>query len=324
MSDEETATGVQLEERISNKNPLVSEEVPAMISKFGDSDNDDAKPSAVKEPPPPDHTPPNPPDSEPSDSGTSGQVVESSNTAVPSVGNGSNAQHITECATAWVIVSFVVCSFYTGVFVAFALTGDRIYQEFYSKVLLPTCWTAMAIAFALKPRRSDLPYMAFLSFQYLSCSIGSEILALLGFKWRKDKVLKGFLRSLIWFGMFLVALRARSSIARLSDADLSKFLSMSVIKGGLIVGLGQLIFLAFSSVQCLNEASVEDLNWTECKRSLFSQTGLGCLVAEYTILLLVSSLRGGEGDRVSQSSLAQCLGMNLLRAAHGGTWRHVL
>ena len=65
---------------------------------------------------------------------------------------------------------------------------------------------------------------------------------------------------------------------------------MSIIKGGLIVGLGQLVFLTFSSIQCLNEASVEDLDWRECKRSLYSQAGLGGLVAEYTILLLVSGV----------------------------------
>ena len=31
MSDEETTTGVQLAKRVSNKNPLVSEEVPAAM-----------------------------------------------------------------------------------------------------------------------------------------------------------------------------------------------------------------------------------------------------------------------------------------------------
>ena len=82
----------------------------------------------------------------------------------------------------------------------------------------------------------------------------------------------------------------RSRVAKLSDADLSRFLSLSVVKGGLIVGLGQLIFLAFSSVQCLNEASAEGHDWTECKRSLYSQTGLGGLVAEYTIIELVSGI----------------------------------
>ena len=58
MSDEETTTGVQLAECFS-KNPLVSEEVldEGMLR---DSDNDDAKPSAVKKPPPPAPTPPKP------------------------------------------------------------------------------------------------------------------------------------------------------------------------------------------------------------------------------------------------------------------------
>ena len=103
-------------------------------------------------------------------------------------------------------------------------------------------------------------------------------------------ILESSARCLIYGLTLLVALRARSRVAKLSDSDLSRFLSMSVIKGGLIVGLGQLIFLAFSSIQCLNEASVEGHDWTECKRSLYSQAGLGGLVAEYTILLLVSGI----------------------------------
>ena len=87
-----------------------------------------------------------------------------------------------------------------------------------------------------------------------------------------------------------VTLRVRSRIARLSDADFSKFLSLSIIIGGLIVGLGQLVFLAFSSIQCVNEATVEGLDWRECKRSLISQAGLGGLVGLYIILLLVSGI----------------------------------
>ena len=65
---------------------------------------------------------------------------------------------------------------------------------------------------------------------------------------------------------------------------------MSVIKGVLVVGLGQLVFLALSSVQCLNEATVERHSWRGCNRSLYSQTGLGSLVAEYTIIVLVSGV----------------------------------
>ena len=103
-------------------------------------------------------------------------------------------------------------------------------------------------------------------------------------------VLKSSARCLLYMITLLFALQIRSRIAKLSDADLSKFLSMSIIKGGLVVGLGQLVFLAFSSIQCLNEATVEGHDWRECKRSLYSQTGLGGLVVEFTILLLVSGI----------------------------------
>ena len=54
------------------------------------------------------------PDSEPPDSGTTGQVVESILTGAPSASNSSNNLHITECATAWSIVSFVISSLYTA------------------------------------------------------------------------------------------------------------------------------------------------------------------------------------------------------------------
>ena len=198
MSDEETTTGVQLAERVSNKNPLVSEEV-LNEGMPGDSDNDEKKPPAIEKPSPPAPTPPKPrkknstlrPDSagmavalnshrpgprmkdtgprrkkkekrggggqkkqqatcttstsppspppprkdgeedddvnhivnddadvveeiEPDslDSDTPGQATESSTTGATSVSNGSNVEHITECATAWSIVSFVVSSLY--------------------------------------------------------------------------------------------------------------------------------------------------------------------------------------------------------------------
>ena len=51
-----------------------------------------------------------------------------------------------------------------------------------------------------------------------------------------------------------VGMRFRARVAKLSDADLESFLSNEVIKGGLIVGLGQLLFLAFASIQCESEA----------------------------------------------------------------------
>ena len=60
-------------------------------------------------------------------------------------------------------------------------------------------------------------------------------------------------RNAIWLVLLKVGLYLRSIIAKLSDADLSNFLSMSVLKEGFIVGMAQLSFLAFSSLQCSSE-----------------------------------------------------------------------
>ena len=113
---------------------------------------------------------------------------------------------------------------------------------------------------------------------------------LIGFDWKQSKILNSSARLLLFGLILFLALRIRSKISRLSDDDLSDFLSMSVIKGSLFVGLSQLLFLAFSSIQCVYEAKLEGKDWKACKRSLYSQTGLGGLVALYTIITLMSGV----------------------------------
>ena len=172
MSDEERTTGVQLAERVSNKNPLVSEEVPAVISP-GDIDYGDTKPLAVEKPPPPDDIDVNEEelrDSEPVNNSTT--IVESSTAGAPSAGN---SEHITECATAWSVVGFALTTAHTGIHAAFALTKDDAYGDFYVWVTKPICVTAMAVSFMLKPRRRDFAYMTFLYFQYATLTLGSEV-----------------------------------------------------------------------------------------------------------------------------------------------------
>ena len=121
-------------------------------------------------------------------------------------------------------------------------------------------------------------------------TFGSEILTMVGDSSKRGQLALGSIRCVIWVVLFLFFLRVRSRIAKLSDADLSVFLSMSTVKGGLIVGLGQLAFIAFSSIQCASEAKLQGNDWKECKRSLLSQTGLGGLVGLYTVISLVSSI----------------------------------
>ena len=99
-------------------------------------------------------------------------------------------------------------------------------------------------------------------------------------------------RSLGWLVVLLIGLRVRKRIARLPDKDLSRFLVDSVFTQGIVIGLGQLVFLLFSSLQC--DVSNTDFHWREewkeCRRTLYSQTGLGCLSALYYVLKVVSGV----------------------------------
>ncbi|GMH73506.1 hypothetical protein TL16_g06212 [Triparma laevis f. inornata] len=68
----------------------------------------------------------------------------------------------------------------------------------------------------------------------------------------------------------------------LSDEKLTKFLTEDVMVGWLLVGMAQLTFLAFGSIQCENGLSDRVTGYDECNRTLFSQTALG-----FTVVFLV-------------------------------------
>ena len=165
-----------------------------------------------------------------------------------------SSEFITECATTWSVVGFGITSLYTGIHIPFALNGDETIAEFYAYVLIPICTTVQIISFLLKPRREDFAYKAFLYLQYVLFTVVSEILTMVGNNWDQNQVIQGSVQSLIWLCLLPVFMHVRAGVAGFSDKDLSDFLSMSVIKGGLFVGLAQLTFLAFSSVQCQSEA----------------------------------------------------------------------
>jgi len=148
----------------------------------------------------------------------------------------------------------------------------------------------MVISFLLQPTNTKANYVVFLHLQYIILTLGSEICIVLLAKLKLEDVLWSLLRCVIYTALFPIGMRIRARISRLEASDLSDFLSLSVIKNGLFVGVGQLVFLALSSVQCENEKSLEGESWYECKRSLYSQTGLGFQVGVATIVLLLSGI----------------------------------
>ena len=202
----------------------------------------------------------------------------------------SDVEVVTEVAHVWSVIGFLITTAYTGMHAYFASNGDRTITKFYTVIILPLGVTTLALSFALKPRRTDFAYRTFLTLQYFLFSIGSETLAMCGYGWRIEDSLDFFIRCPFWLAISPLLWFMRQKIAELEDDKLSDFLSMNVVKGGLLVGLGQLAFLMFSSVQCENEARMNGRDWRDCKRSLFSQSGLGGMISLFTIIKLLSGI----------------------------------
>ena len=137
-------------------------------------------------------------------------------------------------------------------------------------MVLPISVTAIGISFMLKPRRDDRPYKFFLYVQFFVFAYLGELLALVGLEPKTSAIVDASLKGLLLYPALLAfGIKSRSHIAKLTDKDLSHFLIKDVVMGGVVVGCGQLAFLAFAGIQCNN--SNED--WKQCNRTLTSQTG---------------------------------------------------
>ncbi|GMH82038.1 hypothetical protein TrST_g3249 [Triparma strigata] len=156
-------------------------------------------------------------------------------------------------------------------------------ENFWSWTLAPMTVGTLGISIFLKPRRKDVLYMSLL---YLQCAIYlfSDIAVKIAIQEVEALFVVFFLTIRIIFLLFF--LRVRRRIGRLNDKELSDFLSLKVLKDGLFMGLAQLGFLTFSAIQC----EAEELNWSDCNRTLYSQTGLGFMVVIYTAAELISGI----------------------------------
>ena len=202
----------------------------------------------------------------------------------------NDSQLVTECATIYSVLMFAITSSYPALYLYFARTGDEKVEKFWGWILLPVAAAVMAISFALKPRRTDKTYIALLYLQYGLFTIVSEIFDTIGKNYDSAAVFHSVSSTVLWVLVLPVAMRIRSRIAKLSNSDLSRFLTNDVLKGGILLGLAQLAFLLFASIQCDANAKEAGLRWQQCRRTLFSQTGLGGLVAIFGIIKLVSGV----------------------------------
>ena len=108
---------------------------------------------------------------------TTSQIAQANKSAPLAFNTNSNVKLITECATTWSIVGFLLSSMVTVYEVSFILTGDKKNKDFYGWIVMPISTSAMAVSFVLKPRKNDLPYKVFLHFQYFFFTFGSLVSA---------------------------------------------------------------------------------------------------------------------------------------------------
>ncbi|GMH75834.1 hypothetical protein TrLO_g15657 [Triparma laevis f. longispina] len=204
--------------------------------------------------------------------------------------------HVTEAATQYSLLTFLITISFTLVyfyrtFFASGLIEAEI-RDFWLYIMAPLCLTAMNISFVLKPRRRDLKYRVFLISQYVIFTFFGPILSVISNSYSAD--------SLMWSGVFLVpapimlyvGLWFRNLVAELSDEDLDRFITQDVVRGGVFVGLGQLVFLIFSCLQCYSDhfstgrAEVEYNVTVSCERTLLSQVGLSYMVWMFSLAKL--------------------------------------
>jgi len=229
----------------------------------------------------------------------------------------SGPDHVTECATVYSVLMACGTTGYTALYACFALTEDKQekdYYNFWGWIILPVCFAAMGISFALKPRREDRLYKIGLYLQFFLFAFVSTFFTFVG----KDESLQIWqvvLYVLLWMILFIIAMRCRSVIARLSDEVLSNFLTKDVIMRGMLVGLGQLLFLMFGSIQCSKSPKPpanQDCEGLDCcNRTLYSQFGLSSMVALFTIIKLISGVVPKQILRKHTISLKKVIAMDM-------------
>eukprot|EP00519_Triparma_laevis_P013418 CAMPEP_0182490718 /NCGR_PEP_ID=MMETSP1321-20130603/474_1 /TAXON_ID=91990 /ORGANISM="Bolidomonas sp., Strain RCC1657" /LENGTH=1006 /DNA_ID=CAMNT_0024692943 /DNA_START=67 /DNA_END=3084 /DNA_ORIENTATION=- len=148
--------------------------------------------------------------------------------------------------------------------------ADGRFWEFWMPTLLPQTLGAVLISWVLKPRRSDWYYKAFLYLQYFAyCST-----FIFGILAKDDWVFTLCAAVIIQGGILKLLEKLRRTIASLADDELSEYLKHTVLKYGLIVGMGQLLFISLISIGCDGNA----YDFRQCRRALTSQTGLGLML----------------------------------------------
>ena len=128
--------------------------------------------------------------------------------------------------------------------------------------------------------------MIFLYLQYSIFAFVGEIITLVAKINENGAIVQFCGRNVAWVALLAFGMKSRTHVAKLSGEDLSTFLTDDVILGGVFVGLTQLTFLMFGSIQCYGNTD----EWRDCNRTLYSQAGLSFMIGTYILIKLASGV----------------------------------
>ena len=128
------------------------------------------------------------------------------------------------------ITIIITCS-NPAIYTCFALSKDVQFPKFYGYIVFPINFTALAISLVLRPRDESISHILLLCLQFSILTFGTEVLFLMGYEWDQAKIMGSAARIFVYMALIPILRRFRSRAARLSDADLSEFLTISVFKG---------------------------------------------------------------------------------------------
>jgi len=199
----------------------------------------------------------------------------------------------------FVLICFIFNVANSIVFLLFAVSEYDTYQDELAQFLTPFNGLLYVLSIFMKPKKSTVHYKRFHRLHFFAFIVVSEVSLAIGEvkhdEWGKAAFCIARI-VLLWFPLYTELLRLRKVISRLQSFELSRFLTLVVLKGG-CYALVPVLFFMFETLSCIMN---ENTHWFKdqtagCKSSNFATVFLSANVVIYMIAYIALS---GVGNAV--------------------------
>lgn len=199
----------------------------------------------------------------------------------------------------FVLICFLFNVANSIIFLLFAMSEYDNYQDELAQFLTPFNGLLYVLSIFMKPKKSTVHYKRFHRLHFFAFIVVSEVSLAIGEVKHDNWGSAAFCIArivLLWFPLYTELLRLRKVISRLQSFELSRFLTLVVLKGG-CYALVPVLFFMFETLSCIMN---ENKHWFKdqtagCKSSNFATVFLSANVVIYMIAYIALS---GVGNAV--------------------------